>query len=70
MNDCYFGKKDWRACREEVSLCRESHSTLSRLSSPRLRNPGPESRTVSNSPMMVTDTTDGSIPAMLEEEWQ
>ncbi|KAI9846796.1 MAG: hypothetical protein M1837_003645 [Sclerophora amabilis] len=29
MNDCFFGKKDWRACKKEVRIAQPEASVLS-----------------------------------------
>lgn len=59
MNDCYFEKKDWRLCKNEVNS--QSYSSRRFSSKSQRKTPGEE----------IADrrtSEDGAIPPMLETE--
>ncbi len=65
MNDCYFEKKDWRACKKEVRL-----PTVLGIQCPFFIYASKDRSLYCLASMLTKSTLDGGIQRMLEETGQ
>jgi hypothetical protein len=68
LTDCYYEKKDWRACKQEVSRQRTSEMQLFQRFGPRYRRAitrSDEARRI-----ILTDFSDGGLSSVLATTWE